>query len=330
MPSDAAEMLVFAGSSGGDFAQALCSYGGWRLGESEVITFSDGNLFVRIGENVRSRDVYLVQPIGLEPSEEFVEILFWADAFKRASAASVTAVIPYFGYAKGDKKDEPRVSLRARVCAECLELEGVDRVVTMDLHSAQIQGFFRIPVDHLYAYPVLSEYVKTLGLRDPVVVSPDAGFTKRARMYAQYLGTPLAIGDKIRRGHDESSEIVELVGDVAGRDVILTDDFSTTGSTLVGISHELKARGAKRQVACLSHVLLRHDGLERLEACPLELVIGTDTVHNTYLSRSDKIRIVSIAPLFAEALRRIHARESVSSLFAKMPAGVVRNAFPHA
>ena len=197
------EIKVFAGSSGREFAKRVCEYIGVSLGKSEVITFSEGNTFVRVGETVRDKDVYLVQSIGLRPNDEFVEILFWMDAFKRASANSVTAIMPYFGYAKGDKKDEPRVSIRARVCADAIEQAGADRVVTMDLHSPQIQGFFKRPVDHLFALPVLCEYIKALNLDNLVVVSPDTGFAKSARKYASTLNVSVAIGDKIRRGHDE-------------------------------------------------------------------------------------------------------------------------------
>ena len=199
---------IFAGSTGGAFAKKMCKYLGTDLGKSEVIHFSDGNIFVRIQETVRDHDVYLIQPIGLDPNNELVEILFWIDAFKRASASSITVIIPYFGYAKGDKKDEPRVSIRARVCADCIETAGADRVITMDLHSPQVQGFFRIPMDHLYSLPILCEVVKGMGLSENlVVISPDAGFAKTARKYADYLGTPVAIGDKTRVAHDEKARV---------------------------------------------------------------------------------------------------------------------------
>ncbi len=175
------EIKIFAGSTGQVFAEQMCKYLGIDLGEADTIVFSEGNIFVRVGETVRNKDVYLVQPIGLNPNNEFVEILFWLDAFKRASANSVTAIIPYFGYAKGDKKDEPRVSIRARVCAECIELAGADRIVTMDLHSPQIQGFFKKPVDHLFALPVLCEYIKNLNIDDLMVISRDYWRCKREK-----------------------------------------------------------------------------------------------------------------------------------------------------
>lgn len=241
---------IFAGSTGGSFAKKMCKYLGTDLGKSEVIHFSDGNIFVRIQETVRDHDVYLIQPIGLDPNNELVEILFWIDAFKRASASSITVIVPYFGYAKGDKKDEPRVSIRARVCADCIETAGADRVITMDLHSPQVQGFFRIPMDHLYSLPMLCEVVKGMGLSENlVVVSPDAGFAKTARKYADYLGTPVAIGDKTRVAHDEKAEILELIGDVDGKDCMIVDDFTISGGTLADIAKVLKAKGAKRILA---------------------------------------------------------------------------------
>jgi ribose-phosphate pyrophosphokinase len=313
------EIKVFAGSSGREFAQRICEYIGVSLGKSEVITFSEGNTFVRVGETVRNKDVYLVQSIGLRPNDEFVEILFWLDAFKRASANSVTAIIPYFGYAKGDKKDEPRVSIRARVCADAIEQAGADRVVTMDLHSPQIQGFFKRPVDHLYALPVLCDYVKRLDIDNLVVVSPDTGFAKSARKYASHLGVSVAIGDKTRRAHDERAEVLEIIGEVSGKNCLVVDDFSISGGTLVELAKELKKRGALRIIACLSHMLLNREAVRRIDESDIELVIGTDSVENRWVEMSDKIQTVSVAPLIAEAIMRIHNRESVSALFDRLP-----------
>ena len=318
---------IFAGSTGGAFAKKMCKYLGTDLGKSEVIHFSDGNIFVRIQETVRDHDVYLIQPIGLDPNNELVEILFWIDAFKRASASSITVIIPYFGYAKGDKKDEPRVSIRARVCADCIETAGADRVITMDLHSPQVQGFFRIPMDHLYSLPMLCEVVKGMGLSDNlVVVSPDAGFAKTARKYADYLGTPVAIGDKTRVAHDEKAEILELIGDVDGKDCMIVDDFTISGGTLADIAKVLKAKGAKRILACLGHNMLREKGVKRIEESPIEMLISTDTVENPYITASKKMVTVSVAPLFAEAVLRIHERVSVSTLFDQVPSRVVEEA----
>lgn len=228
-----AEIKVFAGSTGKAMAASICRHLGTPLGRSETMTFSDGNTFVRVLETVRDKDIYLVQPVALRPNDELVEIMFWIDAFRRANANSVSVIMPYFGYAKGDKKDEPRVSIRARVCADVIETCGADRVVTMDLHSAQIQGFFRIPVDHLFAMPVLCQQLQRFNLNRPVVVSPDVGFAKQARQFAALLKTPVAIGDKNREDHNERAKIMELIGDVTGRDTIIVDDFTVSCGTLV-------------------------------------------------------------------------------------------------
>jgi ribose-phosphate pyrophosphokinase len=309
------EIKIFAGSSGLPFAQGMCRVLGIELGRSDVRKFSDGNLFVRVGETVRSRDVYLVQPIGLSPNDEFTEILFWMDAMKRASAKSVTAVIPYFGYAKGDKKDEPRVSIRARVCAESLELAGADRVVCLDLHSPQIQGFFKKPVDHIYALPVLAGWVRRQQLTTPVMVSPDLGFLKQTRRFAEELGFPMAVGEKVRRGHDEKAEVIEIMGDVEGRDCVVVDDFTISGGTLADLSRGLKERGARRIIAVLSHCLIRPEGIARIEASDIETVVTTDSIDNHWSKCHPKFQIISVAPLFAETVRRIHSGESVSPLF---------------
>lgn len=312
-------LKVFAGRSGIPFAERMCRYLGTELGQSETITFSEGSTFVRVNETVRDQDVYLVQSIGLQPNDEFVEILFWIDAFKRASARSVTLIMPYFGYAKGDKKDEPRVSIRARVCADAIEGVGVDRVVLMDLHAPQIQGFFLKPVDHLYAMPLLCEYVKRMELDDLVVVSPDAGFVKGARKFGGYLGTPVAVGDKDRSGHDECAEVLDIIGDVSGKNALIVDDMVLSGGTLVELANELKRRGARRVLACVTHLLCKGDGLKRILESPIELLIATDTVENPWARESDRVHIVSVAPLFSEAICRIHERQSVSELFDRVP-----------
>jgi len=318
------EIRIFSGSSSKNFAQRICDYIGVELGKSDVFNFSEGNTFVRVGETVRDKDVYLVQSIGLKPNDEFTEILFWMDAFKRASASSVTLIMPYFSYAKGDKKDEPRVSIRARVCAESIELAGADRVVTMDLHSPQIQGFFKKPVDHLYALPVLCEYIKSLDLDNYVIVSPDAGYAKQARKFSSHLGVATVIGDKTRKFHDEKAEVLELIGDVKGKNAVIVDDFSITGGSLIELAGFLKERGANTVIACLSHILLNSKGIKKIEDSVIEKVISTDTVNNPYIKESNKIKIVSVAPLFAESILRIHNRESVSPLFEELPQKVIR------
>ena len=246
------------------------------------------------------------------------------DAFKRASASSVTAIMPYFSYAKGDKKDEPRVSIRARVCAESIELAGADRIVTMDLHSPQIQGFFKKPVDNLIALPVLCEYIKNMDIDNYVIVSPDAGYAKQAREFSRHLGVSTVIGDKTRKAHDEKAKVLELIGDVKDKNAIIVDDFSISGGTLVELAGFLKERGAKKIFACLSHILLNSKGVEKIENSPIEKVISTDTVINPYVQDSSKVEIVSVAPLFAEAIIRIHNRDSLSILFEKLPERVIR------
>jgi ribose-phosphate pyrophosphokinase len=321
------EIKIFSGSSGGKFAKKISDYLGIELGKSDVINFTEGNTFVRIGEAVRDKDTYLVQSIGLHPNDEFVEILFWMDAFKRASASSVTSIMPYFSYAKGDKKDEPRVSIRARVCAESIELAGADRVVTMNLHSPQIQGFFKKPVDHLSALPVICEYIKNTDIANYVIVSPDAGYAKEARAFSTYLQVSTVIGDKTRKDHSEQAEVVELIGSVEGKNAVIVDDFSISGGTLIALAKFLKERGARRIIACLSHILLDSKGVSRIETSEIEKLISTDTVDNPHVHNSKKIDIISVAPFFAESILRIHNRESLSPIFEKIPERVLEAAF---
>jgi ribose-phosphate pyrophosphokinase len=312
---DAGGPLVFAGSASPKLTKEICGHLGVPVGQGEVLRFSEGTLFPRILENVRGQSVYLVQSTVFPANDHFMELLFWVDAFKRASAASVTVVIPYFSYAKGDKKDEPRVSIRARVCADAIEAAGADRVVTMDLHAAQIQGFFRIPVDDLYARPFLCDAIRDEGLQAPVVVSPDAGFAKKARMFARRLDAPLAIADKVRSDHRERATVVDVIGEVAGRDAVLVDDFTISAGTLVEAAEQLIARGARSVIAAVSHGVFAEGSMRRLDASPIRLLITTDTVETQPERLSAKVRVVSAAPLFAEAIRRIHHRESISGLF---------------
>lgn len=312
-------LKIFCGSSGKDFALKICDYLGISLGNCESFKFSDGNIFVKVNETVRQKDIFIVQSIGLNPNDEFTELLFWLDAFKRASAKSVTAVIPYFGYAKGDKKDEPRVSIRAKVCAECIELAGADRVITLDLHSAQIQGFFKNSVDNLFALPLISAYIEKSKMENFVVASPDSGFAKEARKFANMLKTTVVIGDKTRKCHDEKAEILELIGDVTDKNVIIIDDFTISGGTIVEFANFLKARGANRVWACLSHVLVNENGVKRINESQIETVISTDSINNPYIQNNPKFKILSVAPLFAEVISRINQGESVSVLFDEIP-----------
>jgi ribose-phosphate pyrophosphokinase len=312
---DSDNILIFAGSGSRRLTARMCEYLGVEPAKGETLTFSEGNIFVRVLENVRGRSVYVVQSTVFPANDNFMELLFWIDALKRASAEMVTAIIPYFSYAKGDKKDEPRVSIRARVCADAIEAAGVDRVVTMDLHSQQIQGFFRVPVDNLYALPILCDRIKAMGLKNCVIVAPDAGFIKQARKYAAYLGAPIAIADKQRSAHDEKAEILEIIGHVQGMTAIIVDDFTISGRTLVEVSKGLVQRGAQRVVAMVSHGVLAGDSIELLDASPIERLLITDSVENQPVIFSDKIEVISAAPLFGEAIKRIHLRESISEMF---------------
>jgi len=307
--------VLLAGSASRKLGQAMADYLGCPLGASETMRFSEGNLFVRVLENVRGRDVFLVQGTAFPANDNFMELLFWIDALKRASAASVTAVIPYFSYAKGDKKDEPRVSIRARVCADAIEAAGADRIVTLDLHAPQVQGFFKVPVDDLYALPVLCDAIAAKGLTDLVVVAPDAGYAKKARDWADRLGAPTAIADKRRVDHSETAEIVELIGSVEGRTALIVDDFTITAGTLVAAARVLADRGATSVYAAVSHGLLAGEANRRLDDSPIVRLFMTDSVETQPEPLSSKVESVSVAPLFGEAIRRIFRRESISDLF---------------
>jgi ribose-phosphate pyrophosphokinase len=309
------DLLLFAGSASRKLGGAISDYLSLPLGSSETLTFSDGNLFVRVRENVRGRDVFVVQGTAFPANDNFMELLFWIDALKRASAASVTAVIPYFTYAKGDKKDEPRVSIRARVCADAIEAAGADRVVTMDLHAPQVQGFFKIPVDDLNARPVLCEMVSAKVPSPLVVVAPDAGFAKGARRWADRLGSPLAIAEKRRVDHSESPEVTELIGPVEGRTALIVDDFTISAGTLVEAARVLKERGATSVYAAVTHGLITAHAVERLATSEIERLFITDTVETQPVPLPEMIEVVSVAGLFGEAIRRIANRESVSDLF---------------
>lgn len=308
-------IAVFAGSGSPRLTARICSYLHIQQGENETLHFSDGNTFVRILENVRGRRVYLVQQTVFPANDNFVELLFWIDAFKRSGSESVTVVIPYFSYAKGDKKDEPRVSIRARVCADAIEAAGADRVVTMDLHAPQIQGFFHIPVDNLYALPILCKRIKDLKLEDIVIVSPDVGFAKQARRYASCLGVPIAIADKERVAHDEKAKVLNIIGDVKDKTAVVVDDFTISGGTLADVAVKLMERGARAVYAVVTHGVLAAGSIEKIDRSPIQRLLITDTVEHQPVQFSEKIEVISVAPLFAEAIKRIHNRESISEMF---------------
>ncbi len=315
------ELKIFAGSSSQSFAQAICNHIGIPLAQSETITFSDGNVFVRILENVRGRDVFIVQGTERPVNDNCMELLFWIDAFKRASATQVTAVIPYFSYAKGDKKDEPRVSIRARAFADCLEAVGADRILTMDLHSPQIQGFFKIPVDHLLAMPVLVNYYRQKQVQKLVIAAPDAGYSKQAWKFAKAMEAEVAFGNKIRTGHDEEAKILDVIGDeLAGKSVLIVDDFTISGGTLIEMARACEDAGAAQVFACVSHGVFNESAAHKLENSPIQEIVITDTIDHNGAAGGERVlprncHVVSVAKLFAQAILSIHRQESVSRLF---------------
>jgi ribose-phosphate pyrophosphokinase len=309
------DLAVLAGSGNPLLAQAIANELGVPLSPCRAHVFSEGNVFVQIKENVRGRDTFIIQGVHYPVNDNFVELLFWIDALKRASAQQVTAVIPFFSYAKGDKKDEPRVSIRARVCADAIEAAGADRVLTMDLHSPQIQGFFGIPVDHLYGRHVISAYIRKLQIPDLVVCSPDTGFAKDASAYAALLGVPVVIGNKQRVDHSERAQVLEVIGEVQGKNVVIVDDFTITGNSLISMAELLKRRGAKDVYAAVTHGVLSKGAAPRLATSPIKKLFITDTIENVQDPLPDNISVISVAPLFAKSIRSIHERTSVSNLF---------------
>ena len=309
------DLAILPGSGNPLLSQSIANALGVQLVPARAHTFSEGNVFVRIKENVRGRDVFVIQGVHHPVNDNFVELLFWIDALKRASAQQITAVIPYFSYAKGDKKDEPRVSIRARVCADAIEAAGVSRVLTMDLHSPQIQGFFRVPVDHLYGWHVLGEHVKAMNIPDLVVCSPDVGFAREASHYANLLGVPVVIGNKTRRDHTETVEVLEVIGEVEGCNVLLVDDFTITGRSLISMAEVLKARGAKDIYAAVTHAVLSKGAAPRIATSEIKQMFITDSIEVCMDPLPEKIQVVSVANLFADAIRSIHDRTSVSQLF---------------
>lgn len=313
------DLAILAGSGNPKLAAAIARELGVRVSPSQAQYFSEGNVFVRVLENVRGRDVFVIQGVHYPVNDNFVELLFWIDALKRASAQQVTAVIPFFSYSKGDKKDEPRVSIRARVCADCIEAAGCDRVLTMDLHSPQIQGFFHIPVDHLYGRHVLCDHIRKLNIPDLVVCSPDIGFAKDASSYANLLGAPVAIGNKARPAHDEKAVVLEVIGSVRDKNVLLVDDFTISGGTLIAMAETLKERGARDIYAAVSHGVLSKGAASKIGASVIKRLFITDTIENQLDELPGNVTVVSVAPLFAQAIRSVHDRTSVSNLFPEKP-----------
>ncbi len=310
------KIKIFSGNSNPDLAQKICNCLGVPLGNARVRRFSDGEVMVEIGENVRGRDVYVVQSTCAPTNDNLMELLVITDALKRASAATITAVIPYYGYARQDRKAAPRTPITAKLVADLITTAGVNRVVTIDLHAGQIQGFFNIPVDNLYAAPVILDYLKDRFSGEQVVmVSPDAGGTERARAFAKRLEYSLAVIDKRRTGPNVA-EVMHLIGDVRDKIAVILDDMIDTAGTLTQAAKALKQNGAKAVYACATHGVLSGPAIERINASDIEEVVLTDTIPDGNSAQATtKIKMLSVADLLAEAIRRIHEDESVSSLF---------------
>ena len=309
------ELKIFSGRAHPALAQEMCAYLGVPLGELTLYNFSDGEDYCQIDENVRGADVFVVQPTCSPVNDHVMELLILLDAFRRSSASRITAVLPYFGYARQDKKDKPRVPIAAKLMADLLTASGADRILTMDLHAAQIQGFFNIPVDHLFAAPVLLDAIRKMELEDLVIVSPDVGGLTRARAIAKRLDASLAVIDKRRTGKNET-EILNVVGEVEGKDALILDDMIDTAGTLAQAEEALRRQGARRTYAAAVHGVFSGPALERIEASKLERLLVTNTIPvEAAMARCPRIRALSVAPLLGEAIQRIHDGASVSSLF---------------
>jgi ribose-phosphate pyrophosphokinase len=309
------ELKVFSGNAHPALAQAVAEYLDTPLGKCEVFEFSNENIFVRILENVRQRDVFVIQPLCSPVNKNLVELLIMLDALKRASAGQITAVIPYYGYGRTDKKDQPRVPITARLIADLLTVAGANRVLTVDLHAAQIQGFFNIPVDELTALYLLGGYFKDRDFDDLVVVATDIGISKRARDMAAKLSVPLAIVEKRRVGNIDQTETINVIGEVEGKVALTIDDEIDTASSLVNVVEALEKRGVKEVYACCTHPIFSGPAIQRIASCPVKEVVVTDTVPVTGKKKLDKITVLPIAPLLGEAIRRIHTGLSIGAMF---------------
>ncbi len=306
-------LLLLSGRANRPLAEEIGEKLGKSVGGASIHDFADGEIFVRINRNARGRDVVIIQPT-IPPSDNIMELLLLIDAAKRASAARVTAVVPYFGYSRQDRKDQPRVAIGAKLTANLIVTAGADRVLGIDFHQHQIQGFFDIPVDHLYAMPVLTRYFVDKGLKDLVVVAPDVGSAKMARGFARRLSGSFAIIDK-RRPAPNQSEVLNVVGDVEGRDCLITDDMIDTAGTITSAVYALKERGAASVFACATHALLSGEAPQRLDRAPLTRLVVTNTIPVRRERSFPALKVLSVAPLLARAIQYIHSNESVSSLF---------------
>lgn len=317
MPSPGVEKFkIFSGTANPALARRIAEHLGMPLGAIEIRRFADGEIYVQVQENVRGADVFVIQPTCPPVNENLMELLLMIDALKRASAWRITAVMPYYGYARQDRKDKPRVPISSKLVADMLQAAGVSRLLFMDLHADQIVGFFNVPVDHLYAAPVFLSYIRSnLDTSRLVMVSPDAGGVARTRALAKRAGCQIAIMDK-RRERPNEAEVLRVVGDVRGMDALVVDDIVDTGGTLLKAVQTLLENGARRVLACCTHAILSGSAVERIEQSPLERLIVTDTVPLTpEKARCSKIEVLSVAWLFAEAIRNIHEETSVSVLF---------------
>ncbi len=306
-------MKVFSGTANEPLARSICDYIDIPLGKCTIHPFPDGETFVKIEENVRGEDVFIVQPTSPPTNHHLMELFIMIDAVRRASASRITAVLPFYGYARQDRKDQPRVPITAKLVANLLVAAGANRILTMDLHAQQIQGFFDIPVDHLYAAPVMYEYLRAMNLPDLVVVSPDVGGLKMAHAYSQVLDAGLAIVAKQRRSATEV-EAMAVIGEIRGKNVLLVDDLTETAGTLVNAAGILKRKGARRILACVSHAILNDVGTERLRKSVIDELITTDTVSRPAIP-GVKVTTLTVAGLLGEAIKRINCNMSVNSLF---------------
>ncbi|MEI6632865.1 MAG: ribose-phosphate pyrophosphokinase [Chlamydiota bacterium] len=310
-------MKVFCGRSNPELSREICSYLGIELGKCIIHKFKNDNTFVRIEENVRGKDVFVIQTSAPPVNDYFMELLIIIDALKHASASRVTAVLPYYPYARSDKKDQPRICITARLVADLLESAGADRVLTMNLHAEQIQGFFRIPVDQLLASPILCDYFSRNGLKDCIVVAPDAGSAKRAEKYARELGLPLAILDKRRDPLNDTVEIFHIIGDVRGKNAIVFDDEIATGGSMIETANALIEHGARDIHAGAVHAVLCGDAPRKLQESLYKQIVVTNTLPIEGARKIPKIKVLSVAQLFGEAIKRIHEGKSLSELFRK-------------
>ena len=309
------ELKVFTGNGHPDLAKSVCEYLEIPLGEAEVFKFANDNTFVRIKENIRQRDVFIVQPTCYPVNDNLMELLIMIDACKRASAGRITAVIPYYGYGRTDKKDQPRVPITARLVADLLTAAGADRMLTVDLHAGQIQGFFNIPVDELTALPILTDYFKAKEIGDLVVVAVDIGISKKARDVADRLHAPLAIIEKRRIGNNEITETMNVIGDVQGKTALLFDDEIATGGTIVNAALALADMGVKDVYCCVTHPILSGDAPKLMAESKFTEVVVSDTIPVIPEKRNGKITVLSVAPLLGEAIYRIHKGLSVGEMF---------------